>query len=416
MSMRMARSLLVSFIVVASILFNAHQARAQTGVVLENVGATVRFGEGITFRATIKAPIQIQNASIVIFDEAQGLTYVQLLAIGPDGTAEYTFDTRQNSLRPFSVVSWSYQIALADGSTFQSDAYFVRYDDDRFTWQTLEAGTVKVSWYNGDASFGQAALNAAQSGLESISQVMPLDLTQPVEIFIYANAGDLRGTLYPESSEWVAGHANSAVGVMMVIIEPGANQGIFMEQRIPHELMHVMLYRRVGARYKDLPAWLREGTATLAEINPNPDYDLALASAGVTRTLIPIKDLCVSFSPNPDAAFLAYAEARSFTDYLHDTYGSQSLLNLALTYADGINCERGTESAYGVSLSKLEMDWRRAVLGQNTVLPALQNMFPYLALLCVVLLIPFIGIVNVLRKKEKRNRPCVARGYYGSPS
>lgn len=401
--MKFARVFAVAFIVAVLILFNARQARAQSGVVLENVGATVRFGEGITFSATIKAPIQIQNASIVIFDEAQGLTYVQSLAIREDGTTEYFFDTRQNTLRPFSVVRWSYQIALVDGSTFQSETYFTRYDDDRFAWQTLESGSVQVNWYNGDASFGQAALNAAQSGLESISKVMPLDLTQPVEIYIYANTSDLAGTLYPESSEWVAGHTNSAVGVVMVLIEPGANQGIFMERRIPHELMHVMLYRRVGAKYNELPAWLREGTATLAEINPNPDYDLALASAGVTGTLIPIKDLCVSFSPNPDSAFLAYAEARSFTDYLHDTYGSQSLLNLALVYADGVDCERGTENAYGVSLSKLEMDWRRAVLGQNSILPALQNMFPYLALLCVVLLIPFIGIMNVLRKKEKRN-------------
>ena len=403
--MRIARALVVFFMTAASILFNARQAQAQSGVVLENVGASVQFGEGITFTATIKAPIQIQNASIVIFDEAQGLTHIQPLAIREDGTTEYLFDTRQSTLRPFSVVRWSYQIALADGNTFQSEAYFIRYDDDRFSWQTLEAGSVRVNWYNGDANFGQAASNAAQSGLQSISKIMPLDLTQPVEIFIYANASDLRGTLYAESEQWVAGHANAAIGVVMVTVEPGPNQSIFMEQRIPHELMHVMLYRRVGAGYNNLPAWLREGTATIAEINPNPDYDLALASAGVTGTLIPIRDLCVSFSPNPDAAFLAYAESRSFTDYLRDTYGSQSLLDLALTYADGVDCERGTELAYGVSLSKLEMDWRRAALGQNTVLPALQNMFPYLALLCVVLLIPFIGIMNVLRKKRDRNEP-----------
>ncbi|HMD80384.1 MAG TPA: peptidase MA family metallohydrolase, partial [Anaerolineales bacterium] len=207
----------------------------------------------------------------------------------------------------------------------------------------------------------------------------------------------------PESEQWVAGHVNSAAGVVMVIIEPGPNQSISMEQRIPHELMHVMMYRRVGAGYQNLPAWLREGTATLAEINPNPDYDVVLTSAGVTGTLIPIRDLCVSFSPNPDAAFLAYAESRSFVNYLHDTYGSQNLLNLALIYADGLDCERGVERAYGVSLSKLEMDWRRSVLGQNTVIPALQNMFPYLALLCLVLLIPFIGITSVMRKKGNRN-------------
>ena len=401
--MRSVRALIVFIIMGASGLFNTQQARAQSGIVLENVGASVGFGEGITFTATIKSPIPTQSVSIIIFDEAQGLTHIQPLMVREDGVAEYLFDTRQNTLRPFTIVRWSYQITLVDGNTLQSETYFIRYDDDRFTWQTLEAGSVRVNWYNGDASFGQTALNAAQAGLGSISEVMPLDITQPVEIFIYANSSDLRDTLYPESSEWVAGHANSAAGVAMVIIEPGPNQSLFMEQRIPHELMHVMLYRRVGAGYKGLPAWLREGTATLAEINPNPDYDIVLASAGVTDTLIPITDLCVSFSPNTDAAFLAYAESRSFVNYLHDTYGAQSLLDLALIYADGLDCERGVERAFGVSLSKLEMDWRRSVLGQNTILPALQDMFPYLALLCLVLLIPFIGITNVLRKKGNRN-------------
>lgn len=402
--MRMPRFLIVCMLT-ASILFISRPVKAQTGVVLENVSASVRFGDGITFTATIIAPTPIQNASIVIFDEAQALTHVQPLTVSSDGRAEYTFNTKQNMLRPFTTIQWHYQIVLVDGATSQSETYFVRYDDDRFAWQTLEAGSVRVNWYNGDANFGQSALNAAQAGLGSISGVMPLDITQPVEIFIYANSSDLRGTLYPESSEWVAGHASSANGVVMVTIEPGPNQSILMEQRIPHELMHVMLYRRVGPQYDELPAWLREGTATLAEINPNPDYDVALASAGVTGTLIPIKDLCLAFSPNADAAFLAYAEARSFTNYLHDTYGSQSLLDLALIYADGIDCERGTERAYGVSLSKLEMDWRRAALGQNTVLPAFQNMLPYLALLCLVLVIPLVGILNVVRKKENRNEP-----------
>lgn len=365
----------------------------------------MKFGEGITFRATIKASIPIQNVSILINDDMQGLTNVQPLVIREDGTAEYFFDTKQNMLRPFTTVRWNYQITLADGMTSQSESYFIRYDDDRFAWQSLESGIIQVYWYNGDANFGQAALNAAQSGLQSVSRILPLDVSQPVEIFIYTSASDLRGTLYSESEQWVAGHANSPSGVVMVMIEPGTNQSISMEQRIPHELMHVMLYRHVGAGYQNLPAWLREGTATLAEINPNPDYAVVLASAGVTDTLIPIKDLCASFSPNPDAAFLAYAEARSFTNYLRDTYGSQNLLDLAQIYADGVDCERGTERAYGVSLSKLEMDWRRAALGQNTVFSALQNMLPYLALLCVVLLIPLIGIVNVLRNKESRNGP-----------
>ena len=403
--MKAAKAFFVFVVMAISILYNARPSRAQSGVELENAHASVMFGEGITFLTTVKASIQIQNLSIVIFDEAQGLTHVQPLEIRADGTTEYFFDTRQNILRPFTNVRWSYQFTLVDGNTFQSETFFIRYDDDRFTWQTLEAGSIRLHWYNGDTNFGQAGLNSAQSGLQSIGALLPLDLARPIDIFIYANANDLRGTYYSESDAWVAGHANSAVGVVMVVIEPGANQSIFMEQRIPHELMHVMLYRSIGAGYNNLPAWLREGTATLAEVSPNPDYDRVLVEAGANNTLIPIKDLCASFPLNADTAFLAYAESRSFIHYLQSTYGSAKLLSLVSIYADGVECERGTENAYSISLSKLEMDWRASALGQNAIMPALQNLSPYLVLLCLILLIPLIGIMTVMRKKGSRNEP-----------
>jgi hypothetical protein len=189
----------------------------------------------------------------------------------------------------------------------------------------------------------------------------------------------------------------------MVVIEPGAEQRITMERRIPHELMHVMMYRSVGIGYNNIPAWLREGTATLAEIYPNADYDRVLADAVTNNDLIPLKDLCVSFPTNAGQAFLAYAESRSFTDFLYDTYGSTGLQNLVRSYADGVDCERGTERAFGISLSSLERQWHSSRLGQNAFLSALQNISPYLVLLCLVLIIPLIGAASSMRKRGSSN-------------
>jgi hypothetical protein len=228
---------------------------------------------------------------------------------------------------------------------------------------------------------------------------MAVDLAQPIEIFVYANVDDLRGTLALGGAEWIAGHADPALGVVMVLIEPGAQQGIMLEQRIPHELMHVMMYQSVGAGYYNIPAWLREGMATLAELYPNADYDSVLTDASEGNRLIPLKDLCVSFPADAGQAFLAYAESRSFTNHLYRTYGSGGLLSLVASYASGVDCESGPERAFGVSLSSLEISWRSSVLGQNTVLPILQSISPYLVLLCLVLIIPSIGIFITLRKK-----------------
>jgi len=278
-----------------------------------------------------------------------------------------------------------------------------RMVSDHFNWQTLESGMLKVHWYEGDANFGQAAMEAAEAGLDSIGRYLPSTLEQPIDIFIYASAADLQSELLPGSESWIAGHAEPAQGVVRVIIEAGAEQSITMEQRIPHELMHVMLYRQVGAGYSNLPTWLREGMAVLAEVYPNSDYDRALTDAAEGNRLIPLKDLCLSFPADTGQAFLAYAEARSFTNYLHETYGSSGLVNLAASYADGVDCERAPERVFGVSLAGLEAQWRSSVLGQNAALSALQNISPYLVLLCLVLLIPLIGAVSTLRGKGTRN-------------
>lgn len=399
--MNTARQLLLFVVMALSILFNARQARAQSGIELENVGAAHRFGEQITFLARIKASTPIQNVSIIIFDESQAITHVEPLAMQADGSTEFRFDTSQNRLRPFSQIKWSYQFTLPDGSTVQSESFSMRYADDRFDWQSLESDGVRVNWYDSDTDFGQAAVSTARSGLDSVGRLMAVDLVQPVDIFIYANLEDLQGTLDPHGENWVAGHANPALGVAMVVIEPGAEQNIIMEQRIPHELMHVMMYRAVGAGYINIPLWLREGTATLAEIYPNVDYDRVLADALAGNGLIPLTSLCASFPVDTGRAFLAYAESRSFVNYLHENYGSSGLLNLAASYADGVDCERGTELAFGVSLSNLEANWRSSVLGQNALLPALQNIAPYLVLLCLVLIIPLISVLSYRSQKRK---------------
>ncbi len=399
--MKRLASLLAILVIAFFAFYNASPARAQSGVVLENVGATVRFGEQITFVATIRASITIQSVSISIFDESQGIRQTEPLNIQPDGVALFRLDTRQMTLRPFSMVKWNYQFTFADGTSTNSEVYSVRYADDRFNWQTLESNTLRVNWYSGDASFGQAAMDTLQSGLASVSRLVAVDLAQPIEFYIYANSNDLRATLGDSANEWIAGHADPTLGVVMVVIEPGAEQNIRMEQRIPHELMHVMLYRAVGAGYRNIPAWLSEGTATLVELYPNADYDRILADAAKSNDLIPLSSLCVSFPADTGRAFLAYAESRSFTNYLHETFGSSGLLKLASSYADGVECERGTELAFGLSLSNLETRWRASIIGEPAIFPALGNITPYLVLLCLVLIVPLIGIVTTMRNKGK---------------
>lgn len=372
-------------------------SNAQAEIEME-LSVESEFGENITFTARLKSPLQVQQAFILIHDTTRVVTHVETVTFDEQGVSEYRFDTRQNSLRPFTTVLWRYELTLADGSIAHSATGSIRYDDDRFAWQTFEADALRIHWYNGDDAFGLAALNAGQAGLQNIRNLFAPNLSQPVDVFIYANESDLRGALYGAEA-WAAGHADSAAGAVMVTIEPGVNQNLLMEQRIPHELMHVLLSRQIGAGYRNIPAWLREGMSMLAEVYPNPDYDRVLADAAARDALIPMRDLCASFSPQIDSAFLAYAQSRSFTNYLRGQFGADGLLTLARTYAGGVDCERAPERAFGVSLAKLERDWQVNVLGQGSFASVLGTFAPYLVLLCLVIFFPLLGILGSSKRK-----------------
>jgi hypothetical protein len=296
-------------------------------------------------------------------------------------------------------VSWSYRFTLPDGSTINSEVYSTQYDDNRFNWNTLESGRIRVHWYGGNAEFGQALLDTAHAGLKSVSGLIPAGPDQPVDFYVYESLSDLRGTLVQDSQEWIAGHADPSLGIVMVAIEPGPAQETAMQQRLPHELMHIQLYRALGEGYAHLPTWLSEGMAGLAEMISNTAYDSAITSAVSRSDWIQMSSLCGSFPDDTDRAFLAYAESRSFASYIYQTYGSSGLFKLATIYANGVSCEDGPELAFGIPLTSLEKNWQASLAGQKTAPLALQNITPYLVLLCLMLLIPLLGIAVTMLKK-----------------
>src|SRR5258707_4860502 len=119
----------------------------------------------------------------------------------------------------------------------------------------------------------------------------------------------------------------------------------------------------------------------LKDSNPTADYEIVMQDANTRKGLIPMVNLCAYFPTDPAQAFLAYAEARSFTTYLRDTYGAPALLNLAKVYAQGMDCQNGAQRSLGTSLAKLESDWLEKSLRHNSWGAALRNLLPHLGML-----------------------------------
>jgi Peptidase MA superfamily len=382
----------VFMIVMAVLLLGLpQQARAQSGIAVTDVGVSEDFGQQVTFQARIQSQVPIVSATLAFSDNFDELVRRFPVSIGEDGAVAYRYDVIQNVLRPFVTITFWFEVATQDGQTFTSDNYRVQYIDDRFTWQQQVDGSLQVHWYEGDAAFGDALLDAARRSLSAVNALIPDSTGSPLNIYVYASPSDLQSALFLGGETWQGGHANPKLGVVLLAIAPGPGQSIDMETLIPHELAHVMLYRNVGEGYSSLPVWLNEGIASLAELYPNPDYEQALTTASHNNSLLAVADLCDTFPPDASRAFLAYAESQSFVRFLRDTYGTSGLFSLTSAYADGLSCDQGVMRALGTSLVSLDTRWRESVLGENVAGVFLRNMFPYLGLFVFMLLIPLIG-------------------------
>ncbi len=385
----------------------AYQVRAQSSVELTDVGATYTFGEQITFSARIQTQSSIQAANLLFQVEGDQTTHTVPLSVAADGTAEYSYPIKNGLLRPFSRIFFWYHLLLANSETFDSTHYSIKYDDNRHSWQTVEDSSLRLNWYAGDVSFGQAAFDAAHAGYQAIQMLIPVTTTDPITIYVYSSASDVQDTLKLGGYTWMGGHASPDLGVVLVSIAPGENQNIEMERQIPHELAHILLYRLTRSAYANLPTWLLEGIASQAERYPNANYAQVLATAAQNKALLPITDLCGPFPADASGAILAYAESDSFTRYLHETYGTSKLQALTRSYSDGLTCEQGAEHTLGLPLAQLDTRWRQATLDEQATGMAFENFLPYIVLLGIMLAIPAWLLGWGLQKKVQHvgNKP-----------
>jgi hypothetical protein len=343
----------------------------------------------VVFTGLINSDMPVKEVLISFRTRNETDTIVDQVEVSPAGELLYIYSVESRPLRAFTTVDYWFNVTLEDGTEFSSSAFSFEYEDNRFNWQHLVDAPFDVYWFEGDLSFAQAILDVAREGLIRVQGILPLQAPTNISIYVYKNADQI-----PQMAgkDWVAGHAYPDLGLIVVSIPDGPERRLEMERQVPHELMHVLLYQTTGQGYENLPTWLNEGLATMAQLYPTPEYQVLLENAIKNNSLIPISTLCQGFPSHASSAYLSYAEATYFTRYIYRQYGSSGLASLVGNYANGLDCERGLEVALGVSLSRLEDQWLKDSLGTTAayVLDPKDQSFPWFFLLIVVLAIPLL--------------------------
>jgi hypothetical protein len=375
------------------------RAQTETPAQVVDLRASYTFGGEIVLQGrVISANPPVQAAAILRFEGQPG--EVEIPAnLEPGGVLQAAYSLADHPVRVFSDIAYRFKVTLANGESLSSPETVLYYEDNRFQWQKRVEAPFEVYWYEGDEAFAGEVLAAARAGLARAGELLPLESPDAVKIYVYGDPQAMQTALLLSGQSWVAGHAHAELRAMQVSLPPGPEQSLEMQRQVPHELMHLLLYQADPAGYASLPAWFNEGLASIAELSPNPDYQVLLENAYSKGTLLPLDSLCQVFPRDANGALLAYAQSASFTRSLYDRFGRDGLERLHAQYAAGAGCESGLEGALGSSLAVQENRWRQGAFAENPWLTALEGLLPWLALLALASAGPLILAARALRRR-----------------
>jgi len=324
--------------------------------------ATSTFGTGVqlTQPVTINQAIGRVELLLTIAD-AIGPEVIEIPdppRVGP-ATLSYQLDTSGEAhMIPNTPITARWRLyATADPTAVSlGPAVHVVYADDRFAWQTVSGPLVRVHWYEGDAAFGAKALKLGEDEVRDTSTLLGVTETRPIDFFVYADRNQFYDALGPGTHENVAGTAFANIRTLLGLIPPDQINDPQIAVRIPHEFVHMVFDTAAKNPYHFPPRWLNEGLAVYQSESYGSQDRALVKDAASSGTLIPLDGLTGEY-PHDDAFFLAYAESVSAVDFMIRTYGSDALVSLIRSYADGRTDDEAFKAALGLDMTAFGKAW-----------------------------------------------------------
>jgi hypothetical protein len=402
----------VFFLVLCTVPFNAPGvSRIKSAVAFTNLeyleaDADYQFGQSLSFKLLVESEQAITDGTVT-FKEIRGNTtgLVPVNVIAQENglyLLSAAIDLATFPLRVFSEVQYRFDASLDDGSTIKSPDYFFSYLDNRFDWQSLENGLFRVYWQGNDPILGEKVMETAQNGLERITSMLNVSNAATIDIYIYNQADDLKLILPDNKPNWSLGYADPELNHVLIALPAGPDQDFLIQRHVPHEIMHIMVARLAGDGSGNLPGWLGEGLASLAELWPNPDYAAVIENAHKHNRLISLQSLCRNLPVDSSNAVLASAQSASFVRFIYDRYETKGIQDLIHAYAAGADCSEGLLTAFGEPLHQLEGLWLSNTLGKSPIEVATNDLTPWFVLLISILIAPLMALIISLRRKTTR--------------
>lgn len=273
--------------------------------------------------------------------------------------AEFSVDTHKDYIPPGTQISYYWLLGTVQGDIYETTSQQFTYQDTRYPFRELKNGFFTVRWFQGDANFGQAAMNRVTATVDRLSQLYKVKPDRQITLTIYPDSRTMFTALPPNTQEWVGGQAIPELGTIVLAISPGDTAEL--GRSIPHEISHQVIYQATRNPYNVTPKWLDEGLAVNNQDRIDGFLLEAFERARDQRTLFPLRVLNGSFPADSQLSFEAYGQSVQIVQYILKKYGDKGIEKILGSFKQGVSYDEAVQIGLGIGLDQLDREWKQSI-------------------------------------------------------
>ncbi|MDP9237052.1 MAG: peptidase MA family metallohydrolase [Chloroflexota bacterium] len=261
------------------------------------------------------------------------------------------------SIIPGAEVTYHWEIEDAAGNKLSTPDKLYVHEDTRFTFKTIEQGTITVHYHSGGDSQARAVLLAAAETIDRVSALEKTQVTFPVKVYLYTTADEMQPAIAPGGT----GRGFQVAGEVVYSDTAMVSADVATLDITRHEVAHIVTGQATKGPF-GIALWLNEGISVYSQLRPLAGQDSALQTAINSDRVLSMKELSSSASGRvASTAGLFYGEAGSIVKFLVDTYGPDKFAEILKTFKDGSTPDKAFQAVYGFDQLGLENAWRKSV-------------------------------------------------------
>ncbi len=344
-----------------SLMVAINAQSAEDGPTVQGTRFENSWPDSVTVTAVVDDASEVESATFLYTILPEGALTREAAEIVQGDVTRVTaeFPTRDSQLwiPAGADFEWRWEFVYASGETFETEPKLWRYEDPRFDWQSLKEGDLEVAWYD-DRGVAQSMLDEGLEALEEISPFLGLgrDELIPIKVYVWANTEDARAVERIASERFEESVVTGGTRVLADLVH------VYQPSRwvVRHELTHVLTKLAGEGPYGDLPAWLDEGMATIAEGDWQDRRGAALQYAINNDLVLSLRSM-ESPSNRPGFVDIFYGQSAAIVLHLIQEYGPEQMNELFETFKEGSSVNDALMKVYGLNRAELDNQWRASV-------------------------------------------------------